>query len=534
MGEEEAACMCLHDFDGDGEEEVACALPSGRLCILKARDGDQLEEISSTAMECEGMVVFLLVGRLLDEEVSNLIAIDMAGVAHIYSVHVHTSRRISTKRCFSHPLTKNICKATVMMVGETRSCILIATTDGKFQAYVPQEVQVKELVSRSAKLSSSALMTSMLEDNSRSPRSSDAKSAVHPSALQDFFSPASPASQSLPLLRPKASGISGQFRLHLYHSHQFQNGISSICPVGTNRDGHPVCAVSLITKVSPRVLVINGRHSLENMEDSNNNEAEIEHEWLKSQLNLCGSADQVKDNIVISMDAIEATGGEAEDEAAQPAKTDLGDTASSLSSVWLVAGVHCNGEIFVHKFQANSLPVGDANQTLDASSSTSLPGNEILSFKIDVKSRDDRPISIMWRRGPVLLDSCALLDQVVVFTQMGRVVFIDMEGHSILAEVGAPIAQASVRSSACNKRLFLAVLLLSGHVRFYTDIRLTSLKMRSLLHVRQQLSDLLDFSSSGSQDVEQEISAALYTDWNGRAMHEYKQWLQSSTARGER
>ena len=78
-----------------------------------------------------------------------------------------------------------------------------------------------------------------------------------------------------------------------------------------------------------------------------------------------------------------------------------------------------------------------------------------------------------------------------------RVVFIDMEGHSILAEVGAPIAQASVRSSACNKRIFLAVLLLSGHVRFYNDIRLTSLKMRSLLHVRQQLSDLLDFSSSG-------------------------------------
>ena len=35
-----------------------------------------------------------------------------------------------------------------MEVHEKRSCILIATTDGKFQAYVPQEVQVKELVSR--------------------------------------------------------------------------------------------------------------------------------------------------------------------------------------------------------------------------------------------------------------------------------------------------------------------------------------------------------------------------------------------------
>ena len=55
-----------------------------------------------------------------------------------------------------------------------------------------------------------------------------------------------------------------------------------------------MCAVSLITEVSPTLLVINGRHSLENMEDSNNNEAEIEHEWLKSQLNLGKSADPVK------------------------------------------------------------------------------------------------------------------------------------------------------------------------------------------------------------------------------------------------
>eukprot|EP00960_Hanusia_phi_P010460 306636-Hanusia_phi.AAC.3 len=116
VAEEEAVSVCLYDFDGDGEDEVACALPCGRLCVLKERGGDQLEEMLSFPLECEGAVVFLLAGRVLEDNVANLVAIDMAGVAHVISVHMHSSKKLWAGKCFSHPLTTNICTAMVMAV----------------------------------------------------------------------------------------------------------------------------------------------------------------------------------------------------------------------------------------------------------------------------------------------------------------------------------------------------------------------------------------------------------------------------------